>query len=377
MISTPRKLFIAFLIIVATLRPSIGSGQTLPAGCTVGVLPSGAESLICLPLPPSPAWNGGLIVFAHGYVSPIDPIGFYHLTTADGRFVPQLATSLGFAFATTSYRKNGLAILEGVDDVRELVAAAGAATPIPPIRTDVIGVSEGGLVAALLAERSPGLIDGALAMCGPIGSFQGQLDYFGDFRVLFDYFFPDVLPGNAINVPAMVMRKWDTVYVPKIVAALSANPAAALELVRVARAAIDPTNPATVAQTTVGVLWYNVFATNDAKRSLGGNPYDNRSTVYSGSSDDLRLNSLVQRFPGSSTATAAVHAYETQGNLRIPMVTLHTTLDPIVPVWHESLYFNKADALARLLFVPVTVARYGHCIFSTPELLAAFSHTSP
>jgi hypothetical protein len=30
---------------------------------------------------------------------------------------------LGYAFATTTYRQNGLAILEGVDDIRELVAA--------------------------------------------------------------------------------------------------------------------------------------------------------------------------------------------------------------------------------------------------------------
>jgi pimeloyl-ACP methyl ester carboxylesterase len=369
-----RKFFFAFVVAAATLRPSIGAGQTPTDGCAVGLLPSGAESLICMP--PASLWNGGLIVYAHGYVSPIDPIGFYHLTTADGTPVPTLATSIGFAFATTSYRKNGLAILEGVDDMRELVTAASAATPIPPFKTYVIGVSEGGLVAALLAERSPELFNGTLSMCGPIGSFQGQLDYFGNFRVLFDYFFPDVLPGNAINVPAMVMTKWKTTYEPKILAALSANPAAAIELVRVAGAAIDPTNPATVGQTTVGVLWYNVFATNDAKRSLGGNPFDNRSTLYSGSSDDVRLNSLVQRFPASTTATAAVQAYETQGNLRIPMVTLHTTGDPIVPVWHESLYFSKADAIARTLFMPVTFPRYGHCIFTTSELLAAFSHAA-
>ena len=47
-------------------------------------------------------------------------------------------------FATTSYRQNGLTILEGVDDVRLLVDAFG-----PARRVHVIGVSEGGLVATL------------------------------------------------------------------------------------------------------------------------------------------------------------------------------------------------------------------------------------
>jgi pimeloyl-ACP methyl ester carboxylesterase len=368
--STFHKLLLALILVAATLHPSIGSGQTLPPpGCDpIGVLPSGAESLICMP----EVWNGALVMYAHGYVSPTDPIGFYHLTTEDGTFVPQLTTSLNIAFATTSYRKNGLAILEGVDDMRELLAAFTLAHGMPA-KTIVVGVSEGGLVTALLAERSPQLVSSALSMCGPIGSFQGQLNYLGDFRVLFDYFFPNVLPGSAVHVPPILMTNWDEVYVPKIKAALVANPAAALELVRVARAAIDPANPATVVQTVVGVLWYNAFATNDATKTLGGHPYDNRFTSYSGSSDDARLNLLVQRFAATPKAMIAVRDYETDGHLRKPMVTLHTTADPIIPFWHEQLYFMKADTLARTLFAPIPITRYGHCRFTTLELLSAFS----
>ena len=53
------------------------------------------------------------------------PLGFYQLTTPDGLYLPLLVQSLGYAFATTSYRQNGLAILEGVADVQELVTAFG------------------------------------------------------------------------------------------------------------------------------------------------------------------------------------------------------------------------------------------------------------
>ena len=58
------------------------------------------------------------------------------------------------------------------------------------------------------------------------------------------------------------------------------------------------------------------------------------------------------------------------------MVTLHTTGDPIIPVWHELLYFLKADTLARTQFTPLVVARYGHCSLTTPELLFGFSVAS-
>ena len=69
----------------------------------------------------------------------------------------------------------------------------------------VTGASEGGAIAAISLENDP-TYSGGVAVCGPIGSFQKQLNYIGDVRVLFDYFFPGVLttgtPGeSAINIP--------------------------------------------------------------------------------------------------------------------------------------------------------------------------------
>ena len=106
--------------------------------------------------------------------------------------------SLGYAFATTTYRKNGLAILQGVNDIRELVAAFPLADRGVPSKIHLTGVSEGGLVATLLTERSPELFSSTLAACAPIGSFRQQINYLGDFRALFDYYFPRVLPGSPV-----------------------------------------------------------------------------------------------------------------------------------------------------------------------------------
>ena len=359
----------AVILFVILLLPATARAQAVPGACATGSLPSGALSLICVP---TVGWNGQLVVYAHGYVAPGLPLGFYQLTTPDGLYLPLLVQSLGYAFATTSYRQNGLAILEGVADVQELVTAFGDMNP-PPTRTHIAGVSEGGLVATLLAERSPpDQFRSAFAACGQIGNFRLQINYVGNFRVLFDYFFPGVIPGSPIAIPPEVMADWYTVYVPAITRALAANPGRALELMRVAHAAFDPANPATVINTAISLLWYNVFGTNDAVRKLGGNPFGNRLTWYFGSQNDLRLNLQVRRLTASPVALHAMQPYETSGDLAIPLVTLHTTSDELVPFGHELLYLAKVDLSDRGRFIPLAVNRYGHCNFTAAELLGSF-----
>lgn len=355
----------------APSSPVPAAPQAAPASgpCTQGVLPGGALSLICVP---SAGWNGGLVVFAHGYVAFNQPLGFYNLTLPDGTYLPDLVQSLGLAFATTSYRRNGLAILEGVQDIRELVAQF-VAQHGQPAATYITGASEGGAVTALSAERSADLFDAGLALCGPIGSFRKQVDYWMDFRVLYDYFFPKVLPPSPIAIPAEVIQNWETKYQPQVLSKLAANPLATAQLLSTSKAAFDPFDSSSVGTTTAGILWYNVFATNDGVQQLGGNPYDNSTRVYTGSLNDAKLNSKVQRFKADPQALQALMPYETSGNPGIPLVTMHTTGDPIVPYWHETLYQQKLSANGNTLVTQIPILRYGHCSFTTAEVLVGFS----
>ena len=364
----PFKNALIVIVLASVCLLAAPARAATPGPCTTGMLPSGALSLICVPLA---GWNGSLVVFAHGYVGFDQPLDFYHLTLPDGTNLLLLIQTFGFAFATTSYRQNGLAILEGADDIRELVAAFPQSHPAP-ILTYVAGVSEGGLITALLAERSPDLFTGGLSTCGPIGSFRGQIDYIGDFRVLFDYYFPGLIPGEATHIPPTVIRNWYSRYVPEIVAAVQVNPARTAELLQVARAAFDPANPGTLVSTTINVLWYNIFGTNDAFSKLGGNPFDNKDRRYSGSSDDVELNQRVHRFNASKAALAALRVYETSGDLRIPLVTLHTTGDEVMPYSHELTYDQKVHLSGRGQFIPIPALRYGHCNFETAEVVTAF-----
>ncbi len=336
-----------------------------------GTLETGALYKIWMP----DRWNGELVVFAHGYVSPTEPVAIPEdqLTLSDGTYIPDMVTDMGYAFATTSYRENGLAVQEGIVDLEKLVGQFKSMFTNPTY-TYLVGGSEGGLITIKSVEMKH-LYSGGLALCGPIGDFTKQVDYVGDFRVLFDYFFPNILPGEPMHIPQELMDDWETVYVPKILQALQTYPDRVRELIICAKAAVDPNDPETFAQTILGVLWYNVFATNDLVARVGGNPYDNTDKTYHGSADDAYLNKNVRRIKADPEAVRKLREmYDTTGKLNVPVITMHTVADPIVPAWHERLYREKAFSQSpRGYYNNLFVLRYGHCNFTSDEVLDAFT----
>ncbi|MBN1888834.1 MAG: DUF11 domain-containing protein [Thermoflexales bacterium] len=380
-------LAISLAMLLATAAPSVlaqpidePAGATSPsADCTDGVQASGARYRICMPSAPI-AWNGELVVYAHGYVAYNEPVAIpENQLVLGGISVPDIVTMLGYAFATTSYYTNGLAVQAGIADLVDLVdvfqAAHGASA-----RTYLTGVSEGGLITALAVEQYPDIFDGGLATCGPVGSFREQINYFGDFRVVFDYFFPGLMPGEAVTIPQALIDGWSAYYTSTVEPAIidPANAYSLTQVFSVTHAAYDPANPATMITSAERLLWYNVFSTNDGKLKLGGQPFDNTERVYSGSADDTALNdpaSGVKRFKADQATLEAMQAgYQTSGRLNSPMVTLHTTLDEIVPYFHEDLYRELVVANNRQLWhTNIPVERYGHCNFTQSDVTSAFT----
>ncbi len=351
--------------------PAVCSGVCRQSNLSTGTQSSGA--IYALYQPESSCWNGNLVVFVHGYVAPQLPIGVpQSQLSIGGVSLPALFNQLGYAFAASSFRKNGLAIVEGFNDTLDLTQ--NILRPLlHPTKVFLIGASEGGLITALSAEKLPGVYDSAGAACGPIGSFQSQINYFGDFRVIFDYFFPGLIPGDAIDIPDEVVSNWDSYYVPLIAQALAANPQATASLLKVMKAPVT-SDPASVGETILGALWYNVVGSADATIEFGGQGYDNHNRIYIGSSNDFLLNLRVKRYRASPVAQAAVAAhYETTGRLKMPMVTLHTTDDPIIPYWHETLYTVKTLATGNFgQRIGLPVFNYGHCAFSASDVLVGF-----
>ncbi|WP_439881876.1 hypothetical protein ACSX1A_01695 [Pontibacter sp. MBLB2868] len=344
-----------------SVMPLNGSVQCIP-----GML-DGAITLICVP----ENWNGELIMYARGYTPAFVPLSI----AEEVEMYAPLFTSLGYAFATSSYSQNGLAIQTGIQDMINLrnyfIENYGA-----PKEIYLTGASEGGLVTTLAIERYPELWSGGLSLCGPCGDFQRQINYYGNFRVLFDYFFPGVLPGSLVNVPADMITDWETVYVPRIIAAISQDPSKTLTFLNVVQAPYDPNNFSTVANTFTDVLRYNLFV-QDAIIKLGGLPFDNTDYVYTGTgsvSGDIQLNEEVQRYAADKEALKTIKKeYETQGIFKKPLVKAHTTGDPIALIWNLALYQEKVPIGKSSLFAAFPVQRYGHCNFEPSEAVAFFT----
>src|SRR5512136_2533562 len=138
--------------------------------------PSDQLIVICVP----PNWNGDLIMYAHGYVPVQSPLALptNELTLPDGTFVPGIVLNMGYAFATTSYHKNGYAVDQARKDLNDLLQYFKTLVPLGSLhKVFMIGASEGGEITALLIEHYPDKYNGALAMCGPIGGATYQVQY--------------------------------------------------------------------------------------------------------------------------------------------------------------------------------------------------------
>ena len=175
-----------------------------------GVQASGSIYRICMP--PAAAYNGNLIIWAHGFQDAGVPVGIPEDQLCFGGVcLPQLITQLGFAFATNSYSKTGLAVVQGQADILDLVQIFSAQKGRPN-KVYLIGASEGGLITALSLEQRPDVFSGGVAACGPVGNFPFQINYFGDARATFEYFFPGVIPGNPFAPDPGLVAVWALYY---------------------------------------------------------------------------------------------------------------------------------------------------------------------
>jgi pimeloyl-ACP methyl ester carboxylesterase len=312
-------------------------------------------------------WNGDLVIYSHGYVAPDEPIALPEVDP-----LPELLTGYGFGVAYSSFSENGYAIKDAVQRTRQLRAVFAAQFGMPE-RTLLVGHSEGAVIALMLAEKNPGLFDGALPMCGLVGGAQLQLEYLLNMRVLFDYYFPTVIPGTPFDIPEG-LDYWSDV-VPAMGAALMGNPLAAADMANVTQIQGQYLDMSEFAQSLVSALYYNVVGTEDMLRHTHGHiPAGNMYTYYTGSFDDATLNAGVQRFEATPDAGAYLeHWYQPTGKLSIPAITLHNTRDGAVPFFHEIAYAQLALAEGGSeMLVQRAVDDFGHCAFSVEEQLGAF-----
>ena len=364
---------VSVLVLVLCAAPAYAESNCGPDGQQN----SGSIYRICMPAPAD--YNGSLVIWAHGFQHAGTPVEIPEDQLCIADFcLPEIINGLGFGFATNSYSKTGLAIAAGKDDIVDLVSIY-AAQKGQPQRVYLVGASEGGIITALALEKHPDVFSAGVAACGPIGSFPMQINYFGDARATFEYFFPGVIPGGAFSPSPALTAVWEAYYevIVKPIVMAPANRTRLNEWARVARLPFDASNYLETVQVSVkDVLHYSVVNMKDASETLGGFPFGNATRLYTGSANDLLLNLLVPRIAAAPAALAEMAAsYETTGVLQRPLVTLHTLRDQQIPYWHEQLYALKTLASGAFLtrHVNIPVDRFEHCNFTPDEVLTAFA----
>lgn len=394
-----RVLFLSLLAILwASFSPA--ADAQLAVTTRTGTLPDGATYVIQVPA----NWHHGtLFLYSHGYVppgssNPAQDVG----DPATGLFM----LSSGFALAGSSYAHTGWAVQEGLlDQIAVLdIFRQDFGTPS---RTIAWGHSLGGMITAGLIQRYPDRFDAALPMCGVlsggVATWNTALDAAFAFKTLLG---PSNLEVVHIANPA------DNLAVAE--AALAAAQDTPQGRARLALAVAlsdgpgwfeplspEPPAPDFASQEFNQFLWAQnvdfpfLFALRaELEFRAQGNPSSNTGVDYraqlSRSIDQAEVSALYQRAGLSldadlrtlqdavriSADPEAVRYLEANiifdGQIHIPVLTMHTNGDGLVVVQNESAYKSVVARAGDSAFLrQIFVHRAGHCAFTPAETITA------
>jgi pimeloyl-ACP methyl ester carboxylesterase len=306
-------------------------------------------------------WNHGLVVYYHGYDPENHGMGYDEKKPLE----PALAvfTHAGYALIQSGYSQGGWALEQAIPET-EALRRYFIDKYEKPKETYVAGKSMGGMLTIMTIEQSPENYVGGLDLCGAVEATPSLFARAFDLRVVFDYYFPGVLP-NPVKVPAQY--EMSDKLGKKVTSLLQSKPQAAVSLRRFAGTHNN--------KDLVDDLLFLTWLLRDIEQRAGGNPFDNRNTIYTGTSNDSALNDGVKRYAADQGALAYLQRYYTPtGRLTRPVLAIHTTYDPLVipsvPNHYSMLTHTEG---AADLFVMQYVKHDGHCNFTPEEIDRGFA----
>lgn len=324
------------------------------------------------------SWNGKLVMWAHGYR------GTGLELTVDNHPLRAFLLQQGYAWAASSYSKNDYDPAQGAKDTHALAQRFNGLVGKPG-RTYITGASMGGHVTGLVAEQWPKSYDGAMPICGVLGDYE-LFDYFLDFNVAAQTLsgvgktFPYAADYMSTTVPATKVGLG-----PAYPFALNANGQNFKSLVQLRSGGVRPLFEQ-------GWMFWNGVVPGNFLFSLGvgdgtlprapGVALQNSDVVYQFdtnpaiSAAENLFNQTVQRLtadPQARRNNGIANVPPTTGDLRIPMLTLHTLGDLFVPFHMEQEYARRVAAKGNAHNLVQRATRdYGHCTFTGPELVTTF-----
>jgi pimeloyl-ACP methyl ester carboxylesterase len=395
------RLTVFFLVSMVLISLSVGGSAYAQAGVTThaGSLPDEATYLIEVPA----NWNGTLFLYSHGYVIPGRDNPAQDVGDLATRF---FMLSSGYALAGSSYARTGWAIHEALTDQIAVLDKFKKMVGHPK-RTIAWGHSLGGIITAGLIQRNPDRFDAALPMCGVlsggVATWNTALDAAFAFRTL-------LAPGAGLQVVNIANPAANLALAEEMLGAAQATPQGRARIALVGALGdlpgwFFPLSPEPASddfasqefnqfQWDLQVDFPFAFAFRaELEARAGGNVSWNTGVDYRRQLDrsigreqvralykqagldlDADLDMLNDAVRISADAEA-VHYLERNiifdGEIHIPVLTLHTTGDGLVVVQNESAYKQVVDEAENGEFLRRTfVHRAGHCTFTPAETIA-------
>ena len=385
-------------VAVAALRTPKTCGDTGSVTTTTGNLADGAKFKI--KCPPG-AWNGTLWLYSHGYVAPgaRNPADY-----AQDRVTASWLLGQGFALAGSSYATTGWAIQQALPD-QIAAKQAFSADFGAPRQTVAWGASLGGMVTAGLIQDFPGQFSAALPLCGVLAG--GEADW--NLGVDSGFAFQKLL-DPVVQVVNITDRAANRASAEDAAVAAQKTPQGQARLALVSALGDVPgwftpltpePAPADFAaqeqnqflwQTTADIPFGFDFRAELEARA-GGNP---SSTVGVNFARQLRLSpdfaEVVALYKAaglnlSGDLATLQHARQIvaspratgylarnvsfDGEIRIPVLSMHTIGDGLITAENEQAYRSAADRDGNGGFLRQTfIDRAGHCAFTPAEIVA-------
>ncbi len=310
-------------------------------------------------------WENKLVIFAHGYEAMGSPRSLDQ-DRFPGLFKPMLDE--GYAVAASYYKHQGFALETGIEDSEHLRQKFTEEFGRPD-STFIAGMSMGGGVAIGVSEKYGQSYDGALCMCPltsrPYLQTRKEFDLISAFNAMYPGYLPPISDIMNPDIPApdftQIMAK--TQEINKIITedSVRASKLAARYDLRLSDLAFT--------------LGFGQNVLNDIAVKAGGNPYDNRNTIYDGLGDDYEINQNVVRMSADPSAYDYMTRYSPTGELPIPAVFLHTVYDQLIPARlaidnYRDMLEQKGRLDHMVLFF---TSGQGHCRFTAGEISHAFN----
>jgi hypothetical protein len=325
------------------------------------------------------SWNGSLVMWAHGYR------GTGLELTVDNHPLRVFLIANGYAWAASSYSKNSYDPAQGAKDTHALTSFFNGKFG-RPTRTYITGASMGGHVTGIVAEQWPRSYDGAMPICGVLGDYE-LFDYFLDFNLA-----AQTLSGvNAqwpfgANFLSAIVPATKAGLGPAFPFALNASGTSFKSLVQLRSGGVRPVFEQ-------GFLFWNGVVPGNFLFGLGvgdgtlprhpGVAVQNSDVVYQFDTDtaltpaEVVFNNAIQRVtadPQGRHINGISNVPPTTGDLKIPMLSLHTLGDLFVPFLMEQVYASRVAANnASDLLVQRATRDFGHCSFTATELVTGFA----